>query len=65
MDGQKINESHVAFKISLPNYENGETSNTQNEKGKTKVNYSHAYDNVVNIIIIKEKMPVELAHVIT
>lgn len=44
MDGHKINESHTTFKTPLPNYEKGETSNTQNDKGKEKVNYAHAYD---------------------
>lgn len=55
MDVNKTNESHTNFKTPLPNYEMGESSTAQNGKGKEKANYSHTYDNVVNVIVVKEK----------
>lgn len=65
VDGHKTNELHTTFETPLPNYEKGESSTMQNGKGKAKVNYVHTYDNMVNVIVVKEKQQREPAHVIT
>ncbi|GLJ28698.1 hypothetical protein SUGI_0565650 [Cryptomeria japonica] len=65
VDGHTTNESHTAFKTLLPNYEKVELSTTNNGKVKAKVNYAHTYDNVVNVIVVKEKQNQEHAQAIT
>lgn len=65
MDCHKTNESHLAFKTPLLNYVKGEQSVPKYDKGKAKVNYTYTYDDVVNVIIVKDKTPSEPINVIT
>lgn len=64
MDSHKTNESHLAFKTPLLDYDKGEQSQLKYEKGKAKVNYTYAYDDVVNFIIVKDNTPSEPINVI-
>lgn len=65
MDSHKTNESHLAFKTPLLNYDKGEPSQLKNDKGKAKVNYTYTYDDVVNVIIVKDNPPSEPINVNT
>lgn len=65
VDSHKTNESHLAFKTPLPNYDKGESSQLENDKGKDKVNYTYTYDDVVNVIIVNENQSSEPINVIT
>lgn len=65
VDEHITNESYTTFKTLLPNYEKDETSTSRDRKGKEKANYAHTYDNVVNVILVKEKSQPEPAHAIT
>lgn len=65
MDGHKTNESYLEFKTPLPTNEKGGPSNPPYDKGKSKVNYTYIYDNVVNVIIVKDKEPTKPMNAIT
>lgn len=65
VDGHKTNESHLAFKTPLPNYEKGEQSNPKYDKGKAKVEYAYTYDDVINVILVKDKTPSKPINIIT
>lgn len=65
VDSHKTNESHLAFKTPLPNYDKGEPSQLKDDKGKAKVNYTYTYDDVVNVIIVKDNPSSEPINVIT
>lgn len=65
VDSHKTKESHLDFKTPLPNYDKGEPSQSKDDKGKAKVIYTYTYDDVVNVIIVRDNPPSDPINVIT